>query len=657
MRKHLIGTILVLAALAACNKEVETPAPAVDNGQEEVTPGKVTLTFKATIDEGTRTSYDAELNGSWVAEDAITVCVTNGTDFETAKFTTTDGDTFSGEVSDGYTTIVSGVYPADNRHVFTAGAVTSVYLSDTYSLGTANDGGIALPMVGEMVVPEGSETPTFTFHHICGALKITLTNIPTDATVFTFAANGQQIAGSFTLSDGRMGLDDGTSNTSVQFTFTSNPDQTERSFYIPVPDGILAANSFITVGNADEVLFKKKITSSPTFGQNNGKGAIKVLPPVACWTRNEDWNAYYYGSYKTTAGTIYKRICLENMTGSYQYEVLTGTTFNDTYGGSVANYLSSAHFEEYVRGLTQSYSAETRNLNYSSLSHGTKYVIVFGLDTERKFTGEYNCIEVVYPTFSTPDGWSISVVETDSYPMKYKVPDGTKWQNVTVSATTFTDYFLGDLEFLIYYYARDFKNKYEADPSDHAPRTGNVNIKAPSSNGEYVFVSFGIDDDYRATGEYCRLDYSFETPSDQYNAWLGTWTVTDETNTDTWTISRKQANHSYTITGIAGQEYKVVGEYNDGSLTLSSQLLEEKYGTNQRDLYLLARNSSGGLASNPLLTRLILTATIENGDVTVTPSTETAPGGYGIYYKIANYNPRGVRDFSHTITMTRVPEQ
>ena len=30
MRKHLIGTILVLAALTACNKEVDTPAPAVD---------------------------------------------------------------------------------------------------------------------------------------------------------------------------------------------------------------------------------------------------------------------------------------------------------------------------------------------------------------------------------------------------------------------------------------------------------------------------------------------------------------------------------------------------------------------------------------------------------------------------------------------------
>lgn len=50
MRKHLIGTILVLAALTACNKEVDTPAPVVDNGQEEVTSGKVTLTFKATID-------------------------------------------------------------------------------------------------------------------------------------------------------------------------------------------------------------------------------------------------------------------------------------------------------------------------------------------------------------------------------------------------------------------------------------------------------------------------------------------------------------------------------------------------------------------------------------------------------------------------------
>ena len=646
MRKHLIGTILVLAALAACNKEVETPAPVVDNGQEEVTSGKVTLTFKAAIDEGTRTLYTKDKTASWEENDAISVCLVKGESYTVVDFTTQNGTDFSAEVESGYTP-VSAVYPANENHGFSDGNVQSVHLSASYSLGAADDPGRFIPLIGAY------DGETMTFTHFCSAMKVTLTNIPADATAFTFTANGQQIAGDLALSEGRMALANGTSNTSVQFTFTSNPDQTERSFYIPVPDGTLAANSFVTVSNADEDLFKKRITSSPYFGLKNGKDAIRVLPAVACWTRNEDWSAYYYGSYKTTAGTIYKRICLENMTGSYNYEVLTAAIFDETYGGSVANYLSSAHFDEYVSGLTQSYSAETRNINYSSLPKGTRYVIVFGLDAERKFTGEYNCIKVVYPTFSTPDGWSISVVETDSYPMKYKVPDGTKWQNVTVSATTFADYFLGDLEFLIYYYAREFKGKYEADPSDHAPRTANINTKAPSSNGEYVFVSFGIDDDYRATGEYFQLNYSFETPSDEYNVWLGTWTVDDGTNTDNWTISRRQANHSYTITGIAGQEYKVVGEYNDGSLTLSSQLLEEKYGTYQRDLYLLARNSSGSLASNPLLTRLILTATIDNGNVTVTPSTETAPGGYGIYYKVTNYNQRGVRDFSHTISMIK----
>lgn len=666
MRKHLIGTILVLAALTACNKEVDTPAPAVDNGQEEVTPGKVTLTFKAAIDEETRTTYANDKTASWAAGDKISVCLTDSESYDVVDFTTEDGVIFTGEVNPGYTTPVSAIYPANEVYTTYSwnsyfsqddGSVTAVRLADGYELGSDDDPGKFIPLIGSY------DGETMTFHHFCNTLKVTLTNIPEDAAYFTFATNKQKLVSDFSLTGGRMGLvsQEDDVDTSVYFEFEPG-SLTTRSFYIPVPDGTLAANSYVALqdgGGAD--LFKKRITSSPTFGLNaNEKDAIRVLPSVACWTRNENWNAYYYGSYKTTAGAINKRICLENMTGSYQYEVLTGATFNDTYGGSVANYLSSAHFEEYVRNLTQSYSAETRNLNYSSLSHGTKYVIVFGLDTERKFTGEYNCIEVVYPAFSTPEGWSISIVETDNYPIKFEVPSGVHWQNALVKETSFTSSYNGDLEYFIYNTARSYKADYEADNTKHAPRTGNLSSK-PSGKENYIIVSFGIDDDYRPTGEYCMINYSFEDPLQDYLSWIGTWNFSDNSQTDIWTITGKVVNHSYTVTGIAGKSeysFELIRDSNN-VLSLSSQLSNDKYGSSNRDLYLLTLNSSGNASST--LDRLIMTLTMDNEEnVSVNYSAETAPGGYALLYKVNNLNyiRDALRYNSNTsqYTMIRVTE-
>lgn len=665
MRKHLIGTILVLAALAACNKEVETSV--VDNGQPEDKTGKVTLTFKATISEETRTIYDNDKTASWEAGDAITVCVTDGTNYETADFTTTDGETFSGEVTDGYTTIVSAIYPANDNYrefqedYFTDGAVTAVFLPHAYNLEDSNDTGKFIPLVSSSIDGE-----TMTFHHFCSAMKVTLTNIPQDATLFTFTTNKQQITTDFTLNDGRIGLinqDDGT-NTAVSFRFEAGSLDT-RSFYIPIPDGSLAANSYVTLQNDDDdLLYKKIITSSPTFGLNtNGKDAIRVLPAVACWTKNEDWNAYYFGSFKSS-GVIYKRISLENMTGSYQYEVLSSTTFNNTYGGSVVNYLSSAHFGEYVSGLTKSYSTETKNIDYPSLSKGTKYVIVFGLDDELHFTGEYNCIEVVYPSFSTPDGWSISVVESDSYPIKYTVPAGTKWQNVTVSATTFADFFLGDVEFLVYYYARDYKGQYDADPSKYAPRTGNVNFKAPANpeGKEYVFVSFGIDENYRATGEYCKLDYTFEPPTETYSAWIGKWSLS---NGDTWTVSSKQANHTYVVKGLCGtSSFTAEAELTeDGHLLFKTQKGVGKQTYNGYDVTvnLYKRKTSSGGFSSTIGNLMQATMDGEGQAATLAPTNAEYP----IYsmvgsYKDANgdtkYVGYGSNRSAADVTLTRVTE-
>ena len=642
MRKHLIGTILVLAALAACNKEIDTQTPAIVDPVEETPAGKVTLTFKATIGEETRTTYANDKTASWAAGDKISVRVTDGTNFETAEFSTTDGETFTGQVTDGFTTIVSGVYPANENHVFSGGSVQSVYLPESYNLEDADDTGRFIPLIGTI------DGENMSFHHFCSAMKVTLTNIPAEATVFTFTANGQQVAGGFTLSGERMELTDQGSNASVQFTF--NAGATERSFYIPIPDGTLAANSFVTLSNADEVLFKKSITSSPTFGLNaNSKDAIRVLPEVACWTRNEDWTAYYYGTYKTTSGAFYKGIRVEDVSSSYSILRLTDNAFNNTYGGSVAEYLSSDAFAQAVRSISNPYNGD-KTCGYTTFTPGTYHVIIFGLDENKKFTGEYNCVEIECPTFTTPEGWSISVVEGDSYPIKYKRPNGVQWQYVTVKASSFADTYYGDVEYLIYTYARSYKSQYEDDPTKRAPLTANYNLGAPANpeGQEYVFVSFGIDEYYMPTGDYFLLDYLFETPTDAYSAWLGKWTAIDNgstPSTDTWTISKKRANHTYKVTGLFGYtsyEFEIKFNSEDGSLVFPSQI----YNTSSTLTYWLV-GSSNKAADHQMGEYDIMQASF-NGDDTnqatlvglnplkryYTVSYNNSDGSYNGYYKV-----------------------
>jgi len=494
-------------------------------------------------------------------------------------------------------------------------------------------------------------------------LKVTLTNIPEDAAYFTFATNKQKLVSDFSLTGGRMGLvsQEDDVDTSVYFEFEPG-SLTTRSFYIPVPDGTLAANSYVALqdgGGAD--LFKKRITSSPTFGLNgNGKDAIRVLPEVACWTRNEDWNAYYYGTYKSNSN-LYKGILTESVTSPYSLVRLTDDSFNSTYSGSVAEYLSSDSFAQTVSNITSPY---TNNgiIRFSAFSPGTTYqVIIFGLDENKKFTGEYNCVEIEYPTFTTPEGWSISVVEGDSHPIKYKRPNGVQWQYVTLKASAFASTYNGDAEYLIYTAARSYKSQYEEDPTKRTPLTTNYNLTAPANaeGQEYVFVSFGIDENYMPTGDYFLLDYLFETPTDAYSAWLGKWTAIDNgstPNTDTWIISKKRANHTYKVTGLFGYssyEFEIKFNSEDGSLVFPSQI----YNTSSTLTYWLV-GSSNKAADHQMGEYDIMQASF-NGDDTnqatlvglnplkryYTVSYNNSDGSYYGYYKV-RYLPTALTRFT-----------
>ena len=467
MRKHLIGTILVLAALAACNKEVETPAPVVDNGQEEVTPGKVTLTFKAAIDDGTRTVYANDKTASWQADDAISVCLSDGTNYEVVDFTTTDGIEFSAEVTQGYE-IVSGVYPANDvystsqdDYFYSNGTVKAVYLPDTYNLGTANDGGIALPMVGQMDDDDNDGIPTFKFHHICGALKIEVVDI---FNALTFTTAGEKIAGLFSLnSDGHIALETAAETATDNVTFnygrlSTNPAEGERlnrTFYIPVPDGTLTAGATMALkkrnNNTLTTVYEKETPQPISFSNKIMRlSAINLQTPEG-WTISvtEGSSSSETGKYIFTVPSGTK----------YVYTALSKSSFESDYQGSVAAFIEG-------KALTNT----------------------------------------IYTT-------------SGSKAMKYTMD---------------------------YYYGK-----------------------------EYIILICGVtneDGNRRITFNYCLLDYQF--PTEDYLKWIGQWSVNDGDNTDTWSITRKEANKTYNVTGLCGntnKPKKVEALYNEGNLKFMSQ--------------------------------------------------------------------------------------
>ena len=461
MRKHLIGTILVLAALAACNKEVDTPAPVVNNGQEEATPGKVTLTFTATISEETRTAYPDDKTGKWVVGDKITVCVSNNDsdnpEYKTAVFEATTetatGMEFTGQVQTGYTTIVSGVYPANDVYSTSQddyfnsnGTVKAVYLPDTYDLGTANDGGIALPMVGQMVEKDG--TLTFSFHHICGALKIEVVDI---FNALTFTTAGETITGDFELDEetGRIKMPENGTSSTVTFNYDRLPreegyvgERKNRTFYIPVPDGTLTAGATMALKNANKTstFFDKTTTADIEFTSNK----IKRLPAIG-FNTPEGWAIDIIDgnvgqkitiNYTFPAGTYYARFLVKKSTFINTYEGSVAkliekklpelSTFsNNTYNGSnIETYFAEKDYISFMFGVIPSDPSNPTNVTGRKISFEyCKLEYSFEEPTleYKNWIGKWNVTEDA--TDPKTDTWTISTKKPTPHTLLKELPE------------------------------------------------------------------------------------------------------------------------------------------------------------------------------------------------------------------------------------------
>ncbi len=537
MRKYtVIGASMLLLALAACTREKETlPAD-----------GFVKMRFTAVVDDGaTRTAYENDKTASWVAGDAISVYVTNGSEGQVVTFTAGEDLTFEGDVPAGYTTIVAGAYPADAAHTFDATGVKTLHFPASYTLAAGADPASILPLAGTYA--DG----VMTFTHPAGALKFTIDNVPATAVRFRFTTFGHKINGNYALDSE---LEDTVVDAEKSVDITFPAAEGTHTFYVPMPAGELYAESVIALYDADNKLVFQKVAPQAITVKKN---VIKRIAAVETWKKNEEWQATYLRDvYSTSSEKVLSYVKISGTTGPYDFALYTKSTFDNLYD-SVEGFLTSSFIPNKKASGTK---PKTTNATYSynKLSPGPRVVVIYGLDEDYNFTGEYNLVEFEVPAFTTPEGWTMTLIP------EYTASDGGVYPAVKVTVSEGTTW-------LFNYMTKEvFENSYGADPAVFiwGKRTSTNDFRTATSQTlyfttleekSYVFIAYGMterpdpDSDRTPTFEYVLLEHHFEKPSEAYQAWIGKWSVLDDTpKTDTWTVSSKVVNSSYDVKGLGG---------------------------------------------------------------------------------------------------------
>lgn len=178
MKKQFVLIATAVAALFAvsCVKENPVENAPVQGAMKEVT-------ISASIDDATKTSYDAEGKFSWSMGDQISVLADNGTFY---TFTATESGataTFTGTIPAQAELEHAAFFPADPEHAFVAGVAgaedASQYDSYYYNVPEYKD----LSVVPSAGLPMGSyNSEGYVFTHMTGAALFTFTNIHEDFT-------------------------------------------------------------------------------------------------------------------------------------------------------------------------------------------------------------------------------------------------------------------------------------------------------------------------------------------------------------------------------------------------------------------------------------------------------------------------------------------
>lgn len=161
----------------------------------------------------------------------------------------------------------------------------------------------------------------------------------------------------------------------------------------------------------------------------------------------------------------------------------------------------------------------------------------------------------------------------------------------------------------------------------------------PIDKGDYIGFAIGFTADAVITGHYSAADFTVTGSGSGggtatgYDAWLGEWTVTRGSSTDTWKITELKDGESYTVTGIEGFDYPVTALYESEKFVIYAQenigtIELKKYGECPVGLF----GGWGDEGDFSLGEYLICTGTLSGSTATLSPGTVSFSDGSS--YKI-----------------------
>ena len=179
--------LLSMTVLSACAKVTEDPVPTENEG--------ITYTLKGILSDKTRALISDEGAFSWESGDKVAVLDSNTGDL--CEFTSKDGDgifTFTGEPGREYV-FTKAWYPASMAK---SDDVLSFPSSWEYSAVSAAHN---FPMAAAV------QNGEMHFYHLCALLKVTVNNVPKNATALSLSSPSVSLSGDFNVVN--LGLDDG----------------------------------------------------------------------------------------------------------------------------------------------------------------------------------------------------------------------------------------------------------------------------------------------------------------------------------------------------------------------------------------------------------------------------------------------------------------
>ena len=255
MKKNFFYIAALAVITAACTNDSLVTVP-VNNGTDE---GKmITETITATNGDAPTRAAIADADGAftWSAGDQVAVHASDG-EYHTATLTSGEGTndakftvTYSG-TRDAFAVFPASIVSASAANYGQSGASLDVTLPSSYTLDQVSGTTTPCPMIAT------NTGDSWSFSQLCGLLRLTINQIPADATGLTLDFHGHKVHGDFSIASS---VNPGTStitttadNTNDKITITDIGDVTSAIINIPLPTGDYTDISITPVGSSTKV--------------------------------------------------------------------------------------------------------------------------------------------------------------------------------------------------------------------------------------------------------------------------------------------------------------------------------------------------------------------------------------------------------------------